>query len=171
MRKLYLIFITFIYVSCSNNRVKCGGKEEIDTVKEIYKKELLKMNFAYKLYGINDMDTFIDSFMEENMKFELIRTTAINHDLESCDCSATLIFQLAPDISNFLDDRAKSSAELNNLLMSEITAKDGISIDYNLQPTDNGESFVAETFPKTEEVGQVLITYYLIYKAYQERKY
>lgn len=170
MKRITLLTILLsTLLSCNNDSVKCDGNLEIKTVKEIYKDELLKMNFAFKMNGIDDLEEFLDGFLENNVKFDLIRTKAIDKVLKSCDCAAQLTFELDPEIKKDLENRTSDNNEFQQAVVSKFLGNDGIDIEYSLQETNDG-NFVAETYSINEELGQVVMTYYMLESQYKESK-
>jgi hypothetical protein len=168
MRKITLMTILFLTIlSCEDDSVKCDGKLEIETVKEIYKDELMKMNFAFKMNGIDDLEGFLYGFFENNVKFDLIRTKAIDKELKSCECAAKLTFELDPEIKKDLENRTSNNNPFQQEILSKFLANDGIDIEYSLQETNDG-NFVAETYLINEELSQVAMTYYMLEKSYKE---
>lgn len=168
MKKITLLTILLLtFLSCSDDSIKCDGISEIRTVKEIYRDELLKMNFAFKMNGIDDLEEFLDGFLENNVKFDLIRTKAIDKELKSCECAAQLTFELDPEIKKDLENRTSNNNEFQQAIVSKFLGTDGIDIEYSLQETNDG-NFVAETYSINEELSQVVMTYYMLEKSYKE---
>ena len=168
MKKITLLTILLlIFQSCTEDSIKCDGISEIRTVKEIYKDELLKMNFAFKMNGIDDLEEFLDGFLENNVKFDLIRTKAIDKELKSCDCVAQLKFELDPELKKDLENRTSNNNEFQQAIVTQFLGTDGIDIEYNLQETNDG-NFVAETYSINEELSQVVMTYYMLEKSYKQ---
>ena len=168
MRKIILLIILLLtFLSCSDDSIKCDGISEINTVKQIYKDELLKMSYAFKMYGIDDLEGFLDSFMENNMKFDFIRTRAIDKELKSCECSAQLTFTLDPEIKKHLENINSKNNELEQALLSQVLKAQEIDIEYSLQETSDG-NFIAETYSINEELSEIVTAFYLYEQSYKK---
>jgi predicted transcriptional regulator len=171
MKKIILLILVYIsFISCSNESVKCDGYYEKETVKSIFKDMALKKKYAFQVYGMKNVEAYIDHFFKDNVEFELIRTTAQNKELKSCECAAKLTFHLKPEIQKKIDNIKQKNATNENemienaiadALLSNAIARDGIDIVYNIQETTDG-NIVAESYDIFDQLAKVIFTFYTL---------
>jgi hypothetical protein len=160
---LKLVLITFVFISCKDDSIKCNGSREKETVIEILRDETLKQKFLFKnSLGIDE--EYLHHFFDNNIKLSLIRTTGINKELKSCKCSAQLELSLKPEVISFTTDNLSGSnieyrkEIINNLLNLKV------DIDYRIQETDD-DDFIVEAFVP-DELGNLLSTSYIFESQY-----
>jgi hypothetical protein len=167
IKNLLFFLLVILFTSCENDSVKCEGKLEQETVISILKDEILKEKATIK-FSLGIDEDYLNNFFDNNLKLSLIRTTAKNKELKSCECSAQLGLDLNQDIINFAINSAKGTG--NNLeyakerITNMLNLK--VDIDYNVQKTSD-DTIVETTIP-TSEIGALLGTSYLFETKYKE---
>jgi hypothetical protein len=143
--KTTIILLSIIFfTSCQNESIKCDGTLEKKTVISILKDEIFKQKFMIKQsLGIDE--NYLNKFFENNLELSLIRTTAKNNELKSCDCSAQLSLKLKQEVIEFAVNSAKGTGNnlefakerINNMLNMKV------GIEYTIQETS--DDFIVET--------------------------
>jgi len=178
-RILYIFVIMLGIVSCTQD-VSCEGYTEKELVKSILKDELLKRKVAFEMAGINNFEEFINDFFNNNVKLELIRTTAKNKELKSCNCEAQLKFYLKEEIQKKIDSTFKANKinknddgneivakMFNDQLYKEFLAPDGIDIEYRLQMTSDDNVIAEVNIDIIDQLSRVVAGYYGLLKSYE----
>lgn len=170
IKNLLFFLLVILFTSCETESVKCDGKLEQETVISILKDEILKEKATIK-YSLGIDENYLNKFFDNNLKLSLIRTTAKNKELKSCECSAQLGLDLNQDIINFAINSAKGTGNnleyakerINNMLNLKV------DIDYKVQKTSD-DTIVETTIP-TSEIGSLLGTSYLFETNYNKREF
>jgi hypothetical protein len=168
LNKYILISIIFFsLISCSRFEVQCDGQSEIQTVKEIYKRELLKDKFSFRILGMENIEEYIDEFLKSNVKFDLIRTKSIDKELKSCECVANVNFVLPDEYTTYYNEKLKKMNAIERMVLTNVLIPESVDVSYNLQET-NDEEFIAEAYLINEELKQAITSYYMLEKSYNE---
>ena len=72
-------------------------------------------------------------------------------------------------IKEYFENKTSDNNEFQQAVVSKFLGNDGIDIEYSLQETSD-ENFIAETYLINEELGQIVMTYYLLENQYKESK-
>lgn len=99
-----IVIVVSLFIRCSSTP-NCNGNLEIETLKSIFKDELLKNKDRYQktfLYMGEEIDFTriekrFDDFLENTVEIDLARPTDINEKLHSCQCQATLKLKISDD--------------------------------------------------------------------------
>lgn len=139
-KTLIIISSLFLIMSCSND-LDCNSELAKQTVKEILIDLENSNKLVYSMNGIRKKD--ISKIIKEYVVIKNVRTTAINKELKSCECRATLTLDLEESASKVMrGNDVKVSAMI---LGGELLNIDGTEIFYNIQETADGE-LMAETY-------------------------
>lgn len=170
MKKLKLLFMAVIvncFISCGEDELKCDNNLVKRTVKEIFEEEMLKeIESLKKIRGIDE--EYLKHFYTENIKLKLIRTRAVNKELKSCDCAASLTLTIKQEIANYIlkeaeKDRLKfTKSQIQKLLDQKV------DVEYKAQETTNGEIVVEAEIP--DEIGDMLSTSFSFENYFKENK-
>jgi hypothetical protein len=163
---LALVILTSL-ISCNNEPVKCDRTVEINKVKEIFKNEMLKKKRELKRqFGIDE--EYLNYFYDNNVKFNLIRTKAVNKELKSCECIANMELSLNTEVIDYIMLKADKNEinytkdELIKLINLEVIVK------YSAQETSDKEIVVESIIP--DALGELLTTSYSLDNFYKESK-
>lgn len=140
-KTLPIISILLLITSC-NSDLDCNSEIAKQTVKEILIDiEQNSNKFLYRMNGTKKRD--ISKIINDYVVIKNVRTTDINKELKSCECRATLSFNLEESVAK---EMRKDGAKLGAMILqSELLNIDGTEIFYNLQETADGE-LMAETY-------------------------
>lgn len=141
---LIILLSTFIFTACQSESIKCDGISEKKTVINILKDETLKQKFMIK-QSLGMSEEYLNKFFDNNLELSLIRTTAKNKELKSCECSAKLGLKLKSEIIDFAIANAKGTG--NNLEFAKERIRNmlenKVDIEYTVQETS--DDFIIET--------------------------
>tara|TARA_R110002111_G_scaffold159130_1_gene225857 strand:- start:812 stop:1663 length:852 start_codon:yes stop_codon:yes gene_type:complete len=166
-----ILFSIIFFTSCQDESIKCDGYLEQKTVISILKDEILKEKSTIK-YSLGIDEEYLDKFFENNLKLSLIRTTAKDKELKSCECSAQLGLKLKQEIIDFTINSAKGTGidleyakeRLSNMINMKA------DIEYSLQETSD-DNFIAETTIPYKEIGALLSASFLFETNYNKREF
>lgn len=169
MKKILFILSVIVLTSCENESIKCEGKLEQETVISILKDEILKEKATIK-YGLGIDEEYLNNFFDNNLKLSLIRTTAKNKELKSCECSAQLGLDLKQEIIDFAINSAKGTGNNLEFAKERITnmLNMRVDIDYKVQKTSD-DTIVETTIPSSE-IGKLLGASFLFETNYNDSK-
>ncbi|CAM3540327.1 hypothetical protein [Aequorivita lipolytica] len=165
MNKILLIIVSLIILSsCASSDLDCNSDMVKKTVKDLLlESELQNGGDFSSMYSISKND--VEILFEEVIKISSVRTVAKNDELKSCDCKATLVFDINQEMKN--DIKKINDNGFARMLMNGLVDEKGIEIIYNIQETADGEIYV-----ETQEIENldVNVTIYgLAYKEYMEK--
>ena len=165
IKNILFILSIILFTSCERESIKCEGKIEQETVISILKDDIFKEKSAIK-FALGIEEDYLHNFFDNNLKLSLIRTTAKNKELKSCECSAQLGLNLNQEIIDFAINNAKG----NNLEFAKERIANMLSmkvdIEYNVQKT--GDDTIVETTIPSSEIGKLLGASFLYENAYKK---
>jgi hypothetical protein len=159
------------FTSCQNESIKCNGYLEKKTVISILKDEILKEKSTIK-FSLGIDEEYLNKFFENNLKLSLIRTTAKDKELKSCECSAQLGLNLKQEIIDFSINSAKGTGNdleyakerISNMLNLKV------DLDYTIQETSD-ENFIAETTVPYGDIGKLLTASFLFETNFNKKEF
>lgn len=142
MNKYFLIsLISTIALTSCNKDLDCNSDIAKQNVKEILIDVETKGKMSYNLSKTSK--TNINDIIENYIEIKNVRTVNKNEELKSCECRATLTFNLDEKASKKMKSK---EAQLGAMLFNkQLLNVDGTEIYYNIQETADGEIYT-ETY-------------------------
>jgi hypothetical protein len=159
-----ILFSIIFFTSCDSESVKCDGNLEKETVIGILKDEMLKQKSTLK-FSLGFEEEYIHKFFDSNLELNLIRTTAVNKELKSCECSAQLNLKLKQEVIDFALKNAKDQFAID-MFMNLIN--ETANVEYTVQKTS--EDVIVETTIPTTELVRFLGKGFLLETTYNDSK-
>lgn len=148
------VFIAAMVVTgCGKQKATCSGKDELDVITQIVKDE------AEKILAKSKRDDGIAAFSAASARatlskisiaFDNVRTSKEDPNSTKVFCEGTIKIVVPPDLLRSAEDGRKMaglgevSALANNNEMEQAANAFTKPIEYNAQPTDDGEKVYAE---------------------------
>ena len=170
IKNLLFFLLVILFTSCETESVKCDGKLEQETVISILKDEILKEKATIK-YSLGIDENYLNKFFDNNLKLSLIRTTAKNKELKSCECSAQLGLYLNQDIINFAINSAKGTGNNLEYAKERINNMLNLKVDIGYKVQKTSDDTIIETTIPASEIGSLLGASYLFETNYNKREF
>lgn len=163
---LSVLLLTFI-CSCDNNNLDCNSLSAKKLVKIIQVDIEKEKSFRYQSYGIDNLENYLNYFMDEVVEIINTRPIAKNKEIKSCDCAASMTFNLQPDLLNYLTKNSNEE-RIQKLDIDILLDKQGLNVEYLIQRTDDGGLYGSSR--QVKGLKDAIISYYFLLQFYNEDK-
>lgn len=161
----FSIFLSMFIFSCDSIYLKCDNSSAIELVKKTQVDIEKEYSNRYRSNGIEDVENYLQYFMNEIVEIKHTRLTKKNDKIKSCNCEASIKFKLKPELLQFLSKNS-SEERIKKLNLEKLIENKGLNVKYKIQITDDGGIYVSTR--KVNHLQDIIISYSKLSQMYNE---